>query len=91
MFELTGQTNPVNKKNSIINQNYPARSVYSQYGQFWLFGKGFLSLLTLHCVVPVPKLTAPHTSLNTGCNKRPEVGFFPTRNFFPCVFVDFAQ
>lgn len=39
MFELTGQTNPVSKKNSIMNQNYPTRSVYSQYGRpvltFW--------------------------------------------------------
>ena len=39
MFELTGQTDSVSKKNSIINQNYPARSVYSQYGRpvltFW--------------------------------------------------------
>ena len=39
MFELTGQTNPVSKKNSTINQDYTARAVYSQYGRpvltFW--------------------------------------------------------
>ena len=37
-FELTGQTNLVSKTNSTINQDYPARSVYSQYGRpVWTF------------------------------------------------------